>query len=943
MSPSPSRLPLAAARWRVRLLGGVRADDGQETIERFGSGSVAALLARLAMFPSRRHSREELVELLWPGVEIEAGRNRLRQTLFALRALLEPPSAVPRPVIVADRASIAAVDGAIECDAVEFERAVREGRHAEALALYRGELLPGHYEEWVDEERMRLTALAERSEAALARADAAPMPPPAGRAQRAPAVARQERSPLPLYLTRFFGRDAEIARLREALAGHRLVTLLGPGGCGKTRLAAQACAGLRETAPRGELTLFVALVGCASRTALIDALAAALRLAPAEGDPLARVVDALEARPTLLVLDNFEQLVDVGGEVVATLVAALPELRMLVTSRRALGLDGERQLTLAPLAVPPPAASLAEVAESPAVGLFVDRARGARADFHLSERNRATLAELVAALEGLPLALELAASRVRSVSPAEMLEHLRPGTGGPRGTALALLARTGVRAGGDPRHASMQRTIEWSWRLLSPALQRLLPELTVFEGGFTLQAAAAVGSAGEVPMVVMLDELVGHSLLAVQRNENDVGDAGEGAPTRFALDESIRAYAAAMLDLAALPALRARHRRWLADWGRAWPATPPLALLSAELRNVGAALASALADGEAGEGVAVMVALRRGLPDTAIPASLLPAFETALAHTADAALASRGLTLLGRLHLAAGAAAAAREQVARGLALARGLAAGTTERDELLSRALHTAASVAWRTLRDAPTSEALLDEAEPLAERCADLGAQASVHALRAFIANVAHRDLGRAEALHGRALELWERAGDAISANNGRYNLAVCALRAGRLAEVLQRLDEVAREADRQHDWRLLSQARNVGGEAHTKRRDWAAAAAAYRDSLELAWNALAQPSFAYALWNLPYALARQRRPEAAARLGGAAERFWESRMGALDADDRRDLRRLRRLVSAQLGVGRAAQLCKEGAGLPLIEVVALALAVPPEQPSAPGHRAA
>ena len=195
MPPPSSRPPAAAVRWRVRLLGGVRADDGEQSIERFGSGRVAALLARLAMYPSRRHSREELVELLWPGVDIDAGRNRLRQSLFALRALLEPPSPLPRPVIVADRGSIGAVEGALECDAVEFERAVREGRHADALALYRGELLPGHYEEWIDEERLRLAALAERAEAALSRAGAAPTPPPGPDASSPPAVARRERSP----------------------------------------------------------------------------------------------------------------------------------------------------------------------------------------------------------------------------------------------------------------------------------------------------------------------------------------------------------------------------------------------------------------------------------------------------------------------------------------------------------------------------------------------------------------------------------------------------------------------------------------------------------------------------------------------------------------------------------------------------------------------------
>ncbi|MCE9660544.1 MAG: NACHT domain-containing protein [Burkholderiales bacterium] len=925
MSTPPIRPTVATARWRVRVLGGMRADDGQETIERFGSGSVASLLARLAMYPSRRHSREELVELLWPGVQPEAGRNRLRQTLFALRALLEPPSAMPRPVIVADRTSIAAVDGALDCDAVEFERAMREGRHADALALYRGELLPGHYDEWIDEERMRLTALAERAEAALSRAGAAPTPPAAPLASSPPAVARRERSPLPLYLTRFFGREADVARLREALVGDRLVTLLGPGGGGKTRLATEVAAAWRAAAPRGELTLFVALVGSATREALLDALAAALHLPPADSAPLERVVDALEARPALLVLDNFEQLVEVGADVVARLLSALPELRILITSRRALGLDGERQLLLPPLGVPAPSATLAEAAASPAVSLFVDRARAARADFHLSERNRPVLIELAQALEGLPLALELAASRVRSVSPAEMLEHLRPAAGAPAGAGLALLARPGPRGGGDPRHASMLRTIEWSWRLLPPPLQRLLAELTVFEGGFSLAAASAVGSAGAQPVVLMLDELVGHSLLAAQRSE---GEDQAGAATRFALDESIRAFAAATLAAPEAAAVRARHRRWLADWGRALPATPPLAALRAELRNLGAALHSALADAAAEEGVAAMVALRRGLPDTALPASLLPVFEAALAGTADPALASRGHTLLGRLLLGAGGAAAARDHADRGLRLARALPAATPERDELLARALQTAASVAWRTLRDAGAAEALLDESEPLAARSGDLGAQASADALRAFIANIAHRDLARAEALHAQAMRRWEQAGDALSANNGRYNLAVCALRGRRFDEVLLRLGEVAREAERQHDWRLLSQARNVAGEAETGRRDWAAAAAAYRDSLELAWSALARPSFAYALWNLPYPLARLRRPEQAARLAGAAEAYWQAHIGGLDAGDRRDLRRLRRLVGAQLGAARTERLWHEGAALAVPEVVALAL---------------
>ena len=965
----------APARWRVRLLGAVAASDDAQTIERFGSGGVAALLARLALQPGRRHSREELIDLLWPDAKPATARNRLRQALFTLRALLEPPAGVPCPVIVADRASIGLVEGALTCDVHAFECAAREGRHAEALALYAGELMPGHYDEWIGDERRRLAALAERAAeardavgardaaaAATADAAAARTPPRASlqannaapTPEPAPAAARRERSPLPLYLTRFFGREEDAVQLRAAVAEHRLVTLLGPGGCGKTRLATEACWQLRETATAGTALLFVPLVGCASRAAMIEALAAALRLPAASGDAaLASVIDALEARPTLLVLDNFEQLVESAGSVVATLVGSLAALHVLVTSRRALGLDGERTLLLAPLPLPAATASPSEAAASDALGLFVDRARAVRADFRVGAGNVGVLTRLVRALEGLPLALELAASRVRSVSLVEMLSQLEPRPGEPR-SGLALLARSGVRSGHDPRHASMLRTIEWSWLLLAPGLQRLLAVLTVFEGGFTAAAAAAVASPAATPTLVQLDELVSHSLLGVQRSD----DGGHAQPPqRYALDESIREFAAAMLDDAAARAVRARHRRWLQAWGDAMPATPPLAALRAESRNIGAALASALADGAPQEGAAAMVSLRRGLPDVVVPATQLAAFAIALDRCQDVALRSRGHTLLARLHLAAGAAETARRHADRGLALARTLheagsaAAPALHRglshdlpddrrdglpddlpggryDGLLARALQVSASIVWRTLRDAARSEVLLDEAERLALGETELGVRASALALRGFIANIAHRDLARAEALHAEALAIWERAGDAVSANNGRYNLATCSMRAHRYEEALARLDGVIAEAERQHDWRLISQAHNVAGEAHCGLRAWPEASAAYRCSLELAWSVFAQPSVAYALWNLPRALAHCREPELAAAIAGAAEKLWATSIGAGDPRDRHDLRRVRRLAAVQIGGVVTAVCWARGAELLLPDAVALAL---------------
>ena len=147
-SPRPHLEPpvveATVPRWRVRLLGATEAiaNDGTR-IDRFGGASVSGLLARLALFPGRSHPREELIDRLWPDASIEVGRNRLRQALFALRALLEPPGAVARPVLIADRDAIRVAEGALGCDVGEFERALREGRHHDAQVLYAGELMPG--------------------------------------------------------------------------------------------------------------------------------------------------------------------------------------------------------------------------------------------------------------------------------------------------------------------------------------------------------------------------------------------------------------------------------------------------------------------------------------------------------------------------------------------------------------------------------------------------------------------------------------------------------------------------------------------------------------------------------------------------------------------------------------------------------------------------------
>jgi predicted ATPase len=935
-APAARHVPARDVCWHVTLLGGLRlARHGHDDITRLPSRAVTALLARLALAPQRAHAREELVELLWPGAALDVGRNRLRQALSTLKSLLEPAGAAAhQPVLLADRNHIRVVDGALHCDALAFEQAARAGRTDEARALYRGELLPGLYDEWIDEERLRLAALHERlplhgaaQQAVQSAAASQPMQsataPHAVNASTAPPPiptdgARPPRVHLPHYLTRMFGADAQAVQLRERVLAHRLVTLLGPGGAGKTRLAVEVAHSLRahihwplpvaDPSEPFELIAFVSLVACSTRAQMLDALLGSLQIAPAAAGAIETLHDALQGRRTLLVLDNFEQLVDAAADVPAQLLSRLDTLHLLATSRRALGLDGEQAFALAALELPAQESDLAQAAANPAVALFVERARAVRADFHLGERNAATLAALVRELEGMPLAIELAAARVRSIAPAQMLARLRqPGT--PR---LDLLERSGPRGGADPRHASMQRVIAWSVDQLAAPAARLLGALTVFAGGFDAAAAAALVQDDGVDAALLLDELVAHSMLFVR---------GEADAPRFGLYEPIREFAAARIDAAQRQHWRTRLRGWALQWARALPATPPLPLLRTEMPNVVAAVASAADDGAPADAVHLLAALRRCLEDVELPAEGLLHAQTAVERCPDAALRARGHALLAPLLYTAGQRDAALRHAELGV-----------QRELLdrpqLARALHARARVLWRSRRRADEVEALLDEAQALIDGLDDIEIQASLYALRAFVTNTHHRDHAAGERLHAQALALWQRLGNRHAVHSGLYNLAVCAENAGRPALTLQRLEPVIAEARVLQDWRRLSQSLNVRGNALCDLRDYAQALAAYQDCVRTAWSCMASYDLAFGLWNLPRTLVRLRRPEAAAQLTGFAAAFWRERFGELAPADQRYLVRIRRLCARQLSADRVDVAWQEGARMPLAQAVALAL---------------
>jgi len=349
----------------------------------------------------------------------------------------------------------------------------------------------------------------------------------------APGGLRSARLPVPP--TAIVGRETETAALGALLAEPdvRLVTLVGPGGIGKTRLALDVATELAASAAHTRTVFdgvwFVDLAPVTDPGQVPVAVAAALGVRPeGTGPVLDLLADRLQGRRVLLVLDNFEQVLG-AAPAVAALLAACPEATVLVTSRTVLRLRGEREVPLAPLAVPAGGASPAAVADAAAVRLFVARAREVRPDFELTAQNAAAVAELVRRLDGIPLAVELAAAQLRMLTPAVLLRRL--------GDRLDRSLDLGAGPVDLPdRQRTLRATVEWSHSLLGPAERALLARLSVFTGAWTLEGADAVGSVeGDLDVLDTLSSLVAQSLVSADERAAD--------EPRFRMLDTVRAYA----------------------------------------------------------------------------------------------------------------------------------------------------------------------------------------------------------------------------------------------------------------------------------------------------------------------------------------------------------------------------------------------------------------
>ena len=691
----------------------------------------------------------------------------------------------------------------------------RSGRQADALEVYRQARRA-----LVDDLGIEPGAELQHLERAILRQDPALALPTA-----------RARSNIPAPLTPLVGRRLELAALTSLVrAGQaRLLTLTGPGGTGKTRLAVESAWELVSDFADG--VFFVDLAPIGDSELVADQILAALEADEQPGRPVvATLKEALRGRRSLLLLDNFEGVMD-AAPLVTELLAAAPELKALVTSRVVLHVSGEHEYPVPPLALPDLEHDpLESLARSEAVELFAARARAVSPTFRLDQANIRIVAAICVALDGLPLAIELAAARTRELNPEEMLGRLESRlellTAGPRDAPV--------------RQQTLRATLDWSFELLDGGEQQLLARLGVFTGGATLQAAERVCGADSDALTA----LVRKSLL---RREDT-----EGGETRFGMLETIREYALERLEeRGEAEELHRRHaeqvlelaERSAVELRAGQPTSEVYARLEADLDNIRAALR--WADTSAPE---LMLQI----------AGLLKLFwrvrghleegrrwlESALAHNGSEATPGRAKAL----------------EAAGALAQRRG--------DYVGAKAAWQEGLEIWRALGD--------DDGVARA-----LGDLASVFDLEG--------DSDHAIPLYEESAGLLRGLGHDYELGTVLSNLGVCLTGQGRLDEAA-RLHKEAIELCRAsgRDEQLVISLFNLGRVSMFQgRRD--AAADRFAQALDAAWKLGYREMIAYCLKGIGEVLAARGESEAAARLLGASDRLFAELGAHVEASER------------------------------------------------------
>jgi predicted ATPase len=579
----------------VNLLGAFSVSRGGDAVpdSAWRLRKAKSLIKLLALAPERRLHAEQAAELLWPERDPDSARNNLHQAIFAARRALDSVGADGRGCLELHEEVIALCrHDPVEVDFVGFETAAATARELNTLAAYRaaldayrGELLPeDRYEDWAGPRREELAELHRALGDELAALEPS-SPSPGGT--------------LPQQLTSFIGRERELAESATLLGNSRLLTLTGAGGCGKTRLAFELAAQRRGDFADGVWPVELAALGDPELIGPAIAQAMDTRLASGRAPEIALAGHIGECQ-LLLLLDNCEHLIGPVAHLVEALLRHCSRLTVLATSREPLRVPGEVTWRVPSLSLPKLIdRSLAgEPLEAEAVRLFSARAAQAAPGFELDDENAVAVAALCHRLDGMPLAIELAAARVGVMTPGQIVERLDDSL-----DLLSAGSRTAMT-----RQQTLRATLAWSFDLLDSGEQVLLRRLAVFAGGFGLKAAEDVCAGDPLDRgeaAALLGRLVDKSLVQVEEGSGEY---------RYRLLETVRQYATEQLEAAdERDGLERRHREWYLELAESDP-TPAgdlpsrerLRRLDRERDNLRAALASALAtDPQAGLRLAV--------------------------------------------------------------------------------------------------------------------------------------------------------------------------------------------------------------------------------------------------------------------------------------------------------------------------------------------------
>ena len=537
----------------VKLLGGFEATvDGVVVPDSTWRLKKARELVKLlALARGHRLHRDQALDVLWRELAPAAAANNLHQAVHVARRALGADTIDVRDEVLSLAEDVDVDVDLLELGAADARRMKTAAAYRAVLALYRGELLPeNRYDDWAEGRREELAELA----AALAEESAA--------------LGTTAPFSLPADTSSFVGRARELSELDSLLRHTRVLTLSGAGGVGKTRLALQLARSVEPSYESG--AALVELAAVSDPRLVTDAIATALDVRPLPAQELiAAVIDFLAARELLLVLDNCEHLLSATAALTDALLRAAPQLTILATSRESLRVPGEVIFRVPSLAIPDPERPLPphELLDYASVSLFVARAVAASPSFELDEQNAEDVARICLRLDGLPLALELAAARLGALSPAAIAARLDD---------RFRLLRSGSHAA-PTRQQTLTATLQWSHDLLEPDEQLLLRRLAVFAGGFELEASEEVCAGDGLESMAIADTLA----RLVEKSLVTVEDGGG----RYRLLETVRMYARGRLEEAGeADVLAGRHARWALALAQRRRTSPKLDRDTANLR-----------------------------------------------------------------------------------------------------------------------------------------------------------------------------------------------------------------------------------------------------------------------------------------------------------------------------------------------------------------------